>query len=494
MPASTKLRRADNGEEITLGELVLTQAQPLVWSVDEHQRLVAARLVNAFPSGIKECFRLRLASGRSVEASANHRFLTIDGWKRLDELAVDGFVATPRVLPAPTLMSQDWTDDQLILIAHLLGDGTIGPSFKYATADPRNRDIVCALAKSLFNIDATYTLVGNTFQVWFPSPYRLTHGVHHPMSNWTESFGLLGSRSWNKFVPSSIFGCSEDQIALFLHHLWATDGSVTISRNGKGDVVRTYYATTSERLALDVQQLLLRLGIRSSIGMSKKERSNGGQYRPGYSVRVQGTVDQTALLTKVGCFGQRGDVIPDALEISSNQVPNPNVDLVPWEVVGEVRQALTDKGMSHRELASALGEDYCGSYLLGNADRPRRFSRDRLRRMGEILDSSTLVDVATSDLFWDQIKSIESTGLQPTFDATVEGKHNFIADGIVAHNSLEQDADVVMFLYRDDYYNQDSPDKGLAEVIVAKHRSGSIGSSKLVFLDQYTKFDNAARG
>jgi replicative DNA helicase len=59
--------------------------------------------------------------------------------------------------------------------------------------------------------------------------------------------------------------------------------------------------------------------------------------------------------------------------------------------------------------------------------------------------------------------------------------------------SIEQDADVVMFLYRDEYYNNDSPDKGLAEVIVAKNRSGSIGSSKLVFLSQYTKFDNAAR-
>ncbi len=59
--------------------------------------------------------------------------------------------------------------------------------------------------------------------------------------------------------------------------------------------------------------------------------------------------------------------------------------------------------------------------------------------------------------------------------------------------SLEQDADAVMFLYRDDYYNPDSPDKGLAEVIVAKNRSGPVASSKLVFLDQYTKFENEAR-
>jgi len=59
--------------------------------------------------------------------------------------------------------------------------------------------------------------------------------------------------------------------------------------------------------------------------------------------------------------------------------------------------------------------------------------------------------------------------------------------------SLEQDADVVMFLYRDEVYNSESSDKGAAEVIIAKHRSGPIGIKRLVFLGQYTRFDNAAR-
>jgi replicative DNA helicase len=60
--------------------------------------------------------------------------------------------------------------------------------------------------------------------------------------------------------------------------------------------------------------------------------------------------------------------------------------------------------------------------------------------------------------------------------------------------SLEQDADVVMFLYRDEVYNRESPDKGSAEVIIAKHRSGPTGVVRLVFNGAYTKFDNAARG
>lgn len=56
--------------------------------------------------------------------------------------------------------------------------------------------------------------------------------------------------------------------------------------------------------------------------------------------------------------------------------------------------------------------------------------------------------------------------------------------------SIEQDADVVMFIYRDDYYNEDSDKKGLAEIIVAKQRNGSTGSVELVWLGQYTKFGN----
>ncbi|MCA1674910.1 MAG: replicative DNA helicase [Actinobacteria bacterium] len=60
--------------------------------------------------------------------------------------------------------------------------------------------------------------------------------------------------------------------------------------------------------------------------------------------------------------------------------------------------------------------------------------------------------------------------------------------------SLEQDSDVVIFLYRDEVYNRDSPDRGTAEVIVAKHRNGPVGMTQLAFLDHYTRFANMAKG
>jgi replicative DNA helicase len=59
--------------------------------------------------------------------------------------------------------------------------------------------------------------------------------------------------------------------------------------------------------------------------------------------------------------------------------------------------------------------------------------------------------------------------------------------------SVEQDSDVVMFVYREEYYNPETPAKGEAEIIVAKHRNGPVDTVKLAFLGQYTKFADLAR-
>jgi replicative DNA helicase len=151
------------------------------------------------------------------------------------------------------------------------------------------------------------------------------------------------------------------------------------------------------------------------------------------------------------------------------------------------------QGISQRDLAAALGEHYCGSYLLGSDRRPRASRRDRIEAIARVVEDKEVLRLATSDVAWDRIVAIEPLGEEEVFDATVLGTHNFIANGLVAHNSIEQDADVVAFIYRDDAYNPESSDKGTAEIIVAKHRNGPTAKVRLAFLEHLTKFANMAR-
>jgi len=108
--------------------------------------------------------------------------------------------------------------------------------------------------------------------------------------------------------------------------------------------------------------------------------------------------------------------------------------------------------------------------------------------------SDELQTLATSAVYWDQIVSIELDAVEEVFDLTVPGPHNFIANDIVVHNSIEQDADVVMFIYRDDYYNPDSSERpNIAEISVAKHRNGPTGSIDLFWHGKLATFRNLHR-
>ena len=250
LTADTRLLRADTGAEVTLGELVSTGERDVpVWSLDDGWRLVPATLTHAFPSGTKPVYRLRLASGRHLRATANHRFRTPTGWRPLGALRLGSCLAVPRSVPP---------------------------------------------------------------------------------------------------VPA---GCS-------------------------------------------------------------------------------------------GAWRRR---------------PGSSVSALPSTVLGHAQFRIS-VAVAPPPMALWSGVD------------------------------------VTGDVAWDTVVGLEPLGAEPVFDATVLGTHNFIANGIVAHNSLEQDADVVCFIYRDESYNPESTDKGTAEIIVAKHRNGPTGKVKLAFNEDLTRFDSLTRG
>jgi replicative DNA helicase len=117
-----------------------------------------------------------------------------------------------------------------------------------------------------------------------------------------------------------------------------------------------------------------------------------------------------------------------------------------------------------------------------------------LAQYADILQDGDLRAISDSDVYWDNIESIEPSGVEDVYDMTVPGMHNFVANDLIVHNSIEQDSDVVMFLYRDEVYNPETEARGEAELIVGKHRNGPTGVVRLAFMNQYTKFASIAKG
>jgi replicative DNA helicase len=475
----TRVLRSDTGAEVTIRELAESGERDIpVWSLDTDLRMVPATMTSSFPTGVKDVFGVRLGSGRTITASANHPFLTVDGWLRLDELTIGSRIAVPRVIPEPK-ETQEWPEHEVVLLAHLIGDGCVTPRqpIHYTSADPACLEAVGSAARR-FGIEPRRVEQGSWSHVYLPSPVKLARGRHNPIGAWLDQWGLYGRRSHEKFVPAPVFALSDDQVGLFLRHLWATDGCVGWWGQG-----RVYYASTSRRLVDDVQLLLLRLGIRSTL------RTVGGSPgRPGYQLCVDGRDEQLAFLERVGVVGNRCRGAEDLRQRLKGVVANTNVDTVPVAVWARVKSAMRDGAITSRQFAARLGTTYCGSTLYKHAP-----SRSRLAKVAEVVDDSVLRALASSDVFWDRVVGIDARGSQLVFDATVESTHNFVADGIVVENSIEQDADVVMFIYRDDVYHPDSPDRGQAEIIVSKHRNGPTGVTRLAFLEQFTRFANMAR-
>jgi replicative DNA helicase len=384
------------------------------------------------------------------------------------------------------------THDELALLGHLIGDGcTLArQTIHYTTVDLDLAEEVTHLATAVFETKIAPQIQwqtprdgkGGWYQVYLASSYRLTHGIHNPIATWLRNMGVFGLRSYQKYVPCCVFAQPTEGITCFLRHLWSTDGHAALSneRSGKSKP-SIYYATSSERLAKDVQSLLLRLGINARVSRI----SQGVKGRDQYHVHVSGRPDVYLFIDQVGTVGKRKRDTLDQIRLHINdRVANTNRDVLPSQVWRQIAvPSMAAIGMTSRQMQAALGNAYCGTGLYKQG-----LSRDRAMRLASVVQSAELALLAQSDVYWDEVISIESDGVEEVYDLTVDGLHNFVANNMVVHNSIEQNADIVLFIYRDEVYNPSTERRGVADIIIAKHRNGPTGTFCLRFEPQTTRF------
>jgi intein/homing endonuclease len=407
--AETPVQMA-NGERRRIADV---QVGDQVLALTPRWRLAPAEVTHR---GVKTkpVFRVSLKTGLKLEASADHRVLTWKGWQRIEGLRPGDYVTMVRRLP---VQGGDLTEDDALLLAVWLAEGTKrGHSYSFTNTNPEIVSAVKVVAQRR----------GWDIRQGGAAMYRVSARRQHSgdtPNNLLRRYGCWGLATDTIRVPAAVFRATDAVVAVFLAALIGCDGSVNRAHRSVS------YGSVSEAMVRDVQALLLRFGIRSSIshGWRRHDRiipSLGYQPKTNYEswlVTIGSGEGLEQLALRVGILG-KGEALREIVaklvlrkerkETFSGFPPGWFKDVgVPYQYKREgvhVLRGKSDAGWTHA----------------------------KVERAAVLTHNEPLRDMATGDVTWLQVTGVTYQGEQECYDLEVAEYRNFIADGLVVHNSI----------------------------------------------------------
>jgi len=411
-------------------------------------KLESRRVKKCIDSGRQQMYKLETFLGKSICVTKEHPFLTIDGWKSLEDLKVGDYIALPRKLKY--FGNKRIGKEKARLLGYLLADGTLKPNTpqfskgdqeilkdfehclkkvypnallhkqgQYSYRIPFNKitlkDIATASGFSISTVSNYKHLTNKktlTKIQGIMKELEYSNDTSNPLSLWLRELGV-NVKSKDKFVPDEIFSLCREDIREFLCALFSGDGSIYLSKKGKWKIE---YCSMSKQLVVDIAHLLLRFGIICSIG-SKKTNFNSIAYR----LSIANSINVKRFLTKIGFIGEKKDRIRENDIDTSDSITN--FDVLPPEMKEYIMKVKKEKNKTWKQLNWR------------SINKSSNISREASKKIAKGLEDTRLKLLSTSDVVWLKIKSITPIGENQTYDLEIEGTHNFVSEDFIVHNT-----------------------------------------------------------
>ena len=469
-------------------------------SIDAKGWLVETKPSHFVDDGVKPVFRVRTRLGREVSTTITHPFLTLAGWLPLRDIGVGERIAVPRTMPVfgKEEMSELEVERLVASIDPASADASV-PDIVFQLARPQ----LARFVASVFELHGSLTTTdhgGGYRRVSLASASKqLARDTQHLLLRFGITARLRIARH-----GAELEVLAADDIARFDHEIgghqlahaprrrpavpatadveW--DEIVDITYEGEHQVYDLTIPEHHNFIADDVcvHNTAFALGIASHAGLQAQ--------KPVLLFSLE--MSQLEMTQRILCAEARVD---------ATKVRNGTLSTGEWEkihhAVGRLANApifiddnpnvtIMDIRAKSRRLKSRIGE--LGVVIIDYIQLMNGRSSAENRQV-EVSEISRNLKILAREI---ETPVVALAQLNRSLEARAD-KRPMLSD-LRESGSLEQDSDVVLFLYRDEVYNPETPDRGTAEVIVAKHRSGPTGRVRLAWLDHYTKFDNMARG
>lgn len=402
-------------------------------NVATFDKTLAVAPATAFPSGSKPCVEVSLRDGSRLKLSTDHPVLTARGWIHATELQTSDYAAVAIEMPEPAnpIIA---SDDEVKFVAYMLSDGGCSQNtMSFTNMSPNVIDDWQHATRALgYEISERVSkskarefsaLRGRKRNESGPGHY--IH-VEDPVRDRWELYGLARE----KRAHADVWGLPRRQVALFLNRFWACDGHVA-----KTNLEITL---ASEKLVDDLRFLLTRLGVRSNKNWKKSSYTKDGERCEfdAWRLTISGT-DALKFLHEVGDVLGKEEACQKLRTHLESRERNTNYDVVPVgprefleicdELFGPAKTGFASSGESPRTEARKFLHVTDGQFI----------SRSKFLAFCERWSyCGKYSHLATTDVAWERVASVEDIGVREVYDLNVPGTHNFVANGVVIHNTM----------------------------------------------------------
>lgn len=427
----------EDGSQIPIKDLETRTEKVL--ALNHELKISKTTKTEFFKRTVNKLIEVKLRSGKQIKLTPEHPLLTINGWVPAEELGKGSRIATPRELNA--FGNKEMKECDVKLLAYLIAEGHLSNQFVlFSNLDEK---IISEFMQSIQEFDDGLRVeIHSNFGCFRVAQKKKKMDVSHVRRNekgqfnnksfvvaqkssimqWLEGMQIYGKLSAEKFIPQQIFNLKKEQIAMFLNRMFSCDG--TIHRINKTKTWSVSYASSSEKLAREVQHLLLRFGINARL-RSKKMKLNEKIFNTFEVVLYSDNVIK--FIQEIGFFGEKEEKQIIAIEEMLGLNRNPNVDTIPKEVWNNFKP--TNWNAMGREFGYSSPKSFRSAVNYSP-------SREKLLKIAQFQQNKGIELLAQSEIFWDEIMEItEIIGEVEVFDISVPELHNFVANDIIVHNS-----------------------------------------------------------
>ncbi|MEK7192376.1 MAG: LAGLIDADG family homing endonuclease, partial [Patescibacteria group bacterium] len=437
LTGETEIIDAETGLPVKIGDLVNNPKllkKTGTFNDESDLKISIQTVLAVIPNGKKPVFKVRTRSGRQIRSTENHPFYGIRGWQLLEKLKPGDRIAVPRRLPEPE-KPLHLPKHKLATLGYLLAEGNFchpNGFYFYSKSNEEVQDYI----KYLEQFKNTVAKTNNSKPAI--SVYSKRKNLRQPSEavEWVNATGLRYKKATEKFLPTFMYSLANDDLTVLIAKMFQGDGCINIQR---GDP-QIFYATSSQKIANGLQRLLLRFGILSTI--HKKKFKYRGGIKIGYTVTIS-RFDNIKKFVENFSKHLVGEKRTTAESIKTSH-PIINGSLPAWSARGSkdiiptilarplIHAGVTTAGLTFSGFAKTIG---IAERLFSNDDQKIGYLRETIGFIGSALKNPEIIKHAKSDIYWDEIVSIEFDGIEETFDLSMETNHNFIANDIFVHNS-----------------------------------------------------------